>query len=290
MDYYTIDFETANSSPTSACSIGIVGVQNSKVVLEEYYLINPKEYFDPYNTLIHSIKEEDIKDALTFDLLWKKIKKYFNNTIVFSHYSLFDFSVLKALLAKYNLEIPIFRFGCTVKASRLVWKDNEVLNHKLNTLASYLEIDFNHHNALSDALVCAHIIIRAMKITSTDDIYSFYSNLNLRFGYLGPRNFYNTYQLQSRSKKQMPKINNSLLYDKMVILSGVPKSLKKKELINLVINNGGYVDSLVDHKCDIFVMLGNYKEEKLNQAKLLQNNGFEILIINEEELLEMVKR
>ena len=31
MDYYTIDFETANSSLTSACSIGLVGVKNGVI-------------------------------------------------------------------------------------------------------------------------------------------------------------------------------------------------------------------------------------------------------------------
>ena len=79
LDYIAIDFETANSKPTSACSIGLVGVVNDKVVLEEYYLINPQEEFNPYNIEIHHILPTDVEGEDTFDKVWEKIKGYFND-------------------------------------------------------------------------------------------------------------------------------------------------------------------------------------------------------------------
>ena len=65
-EYITIDFETANSSLTSACSVGLVGAKNGKKVFEKYYLINPEEDFLSYNTLIHGITYEDVKNEKTF--------------------------------------------------------------------------------------------------------------------------------------------------------------------------------------------------------------------------------
>ncbi len=35
MDFVTVDFETANSSRSSACSIGIVEVAQGKIVFEQ---------------------------------------------------------------------------------------------------------------------------------------------------------------------------------------------------------------------------------------------------------------
>lgn len=288
-DYYVIDFETANASPTSACSIGIIGVKNGKIVVEDYHLINPQEPFLPFNILIHHIKEEDVIDADTFDVLWDKIKHYFDHTIVFSHFSGFDFNVLKALLEKYEIQKPIFRFGCTVKVSRLVWNDSEVPNHKLDTMAQYLGVEFNHHHALSDASVCVDILNRALKITQEEDIVSFYTNLNLRFGYMGPKRFYDTYQLKMRTKKNRPKVHNPELLDKVIVLSGKPEKMKRNDLVDLIVANGGYVDSIVDIKCDYFVMLSNFKEDKLNQVHRLLQAGAEIKVLNEQQLMELIK-
>jgi DNA polymerase-3 subunit epsilon len=288
MDYYTIDFETANSNFTSACSIGIVGVTNGKKVLEKYYLINPEEPFNEFNIMIHHITESDVKNAPTFKDLWDKIKFVFTNTIVFSHNSLFDFSVLKAMLEKYEIEKPIFKFGCTVKIAKNLWKD-EVPNHRLNTLASYLGVDLNHHQALSDASICVDIINRGMKMQNCDDIYEFYNALALRFGYMGPKNFYNTYQLKKRTKKELPKVKNDILFDQVIVISGKPKTITKNELYEKIISNGAYVDTIVNNRCNYFVMLDNYKEERLSQVHQLIKQGIEIKVINELELMALVK-
>lgn len=288
MDYYTIDFETANSNYTSACSIGIVGVINGKRVFEKHCLINPEEVFLDFNITIHHITPKDVINAPTFPELWDKIKHIFTNTIVFSHNSLFDFMVLKSLLEKYNIEKPIFKFGCTVKIARILWKE-EVINHRLNTLATYLDVSLDHHQALSDACVCVDIINRGMKITQTDDIYDFYNALELRFGYFGPKNFYNTYQLKKRTKKELRKIKNDVLFDQVIILSGKPKAMSKSELTSLLISNGAYVDTLVNNRANYFVMLDNFKQDRLDKAQSLSNQGIDIKIIDEQELLQLVK-
>ena len=41
LDFTAIDFETANSSSASACSVGLVKVQGGRVIDREYWLIKP---------------------------------------------------------------------------------------------------------------------------------------------------------------------------------------------------------------------------------------------------------
>lgn len=288
MDYYTIDFETANEMLTSACSIGICGVENKKIVFEKYYLINPEEYFSPFNIMIHNIKEEDVKDAPNFQELWDEIKIYFDNTIVFSHNASFDFTVLKCLFEKYKISKPTFHFGCTVKIARGLWNDRELPNHKLDTVAKYLGIEFNHHHALNDARVCVDIINAGLKMYQVYDVCELYQNLSLKFGYLGPDNYYNTFKLPNRYRKGI-KICGDSLKDKLLVISGNPKQMKKKEFLYKVIENGGYIDTKVSNKCDYFVMLNGYDGEKLEQVELLIKQGINIKILTEEMILEMVK-
>ena len=57
MDFIAIDFETANDSRASICSVGIVIVEKG-VLKEEYIVIDPQDEFMYFNTEIHGITEE----------------------------------------------------------------------------------------------------------------------------------------------------------------------------------------------------------------------------------------
>ena len=61
MNYYVIDFETANSKRNSACALGIIEVKDNEIINEWDYLIDPEDYFDPFNTFIHGITEDMVE-------------------------------------------------------------------------------------------------------------------------------------------------------------------------------------------------------------------------------------
>lgn len=259
MDYYTIDFETANSSLTSACSIGLVGVKNGVIKLEEYYLINPEEEFCEKNILIHNIKESDVKDAPTFKEVWDKIKDYFVNSYIFAHNSRFDIGVLKACLEKYNLEKPDFCFGCTVKIAQKIWKE-ELPNVKLQTISRYLNLNHNHHNALSDAYVCAEIVILAEKMYSVATHIELYEALGLSFG---------------------------VLKEKVIVISGKPKNLTRKTLIRKLLINGAYIDKQINRRTDYFVELDNCVQVLKDKALKMKEES-NLKIIDEAKLLSLL--
>lgn len=289
MDYYTLDFETANANPTSPCSIGIVGVQNGKIVLKEYHLINPEEEFLPFNIAIHGITPEDVRGEGTFPEVWGLIKPLFQSSIIFAHCAGFDFNVLYQTMEKYGLDKPTFRFGDTLRIANLLWDKSAIPNHKLDTIAQYLEYEFDHHNALSDASVCVKIIERAKKILQAGDAKEVYDALSLRFGYFGPKRFFDSYQLKKRYRKDRPRVDNPLLYDKLIIYSGKPESMPKTLFLETLLNQGAYVDTIVSKKADYFVPLTNCKEEKRRQVDDLIEAGTPIEIISEAALLRMVK-
>jgi DNA polymerase-3 subunit epsilon len=53
-----------------------------------------------------------------------------------------------------------------VRVAKLAWPQLE--NHRLNTLAAFLGLEHRHHDALSDARVAGHVILRAMEHTGVD--------------------------------------------------------------------------------------------------------------------------
>jgi DNA polymerase-3 subunit epsilon len=161
--FLAIDFETANQYRNSACSIGLVRVENNEITHKTVHLIRP-----PYKkfifTDIHGITWNDVKSAPLFDGVWEEIKPYFEGVdYLAAHNASFDASVLKACCAVYDIQPPSLPFICTVAVARKTWN---IFPTKLSDVCRHLDIQLNHHEALSDALACAQIIIASKKVAS----------------------------------------------------------------------------------------------------------------------------
>lgn len=173
LNFAAIDFETANKFKNSACSLAIVTVEDGQIVKKAYSLIKPPFMsFDPECIEIHGIQMEDVLNEPTFDTLWDRIyENHLKGKIVIAHNAKFDIGVLRATLDYYKIPWPELDYACTVKLSRKVWPD--LVNHRLNTMGSYLGVEFKHHYALDDAETCAKIAIEAAKLkgaTSLEDL------------------------------------------------------------------------------------------------------------------------
>ena len=188
MKFTAIDFETANASMLSACSIGIVEFEDGVPVRETYTLIRPpEEYgkFNWYNVRIHGIKATMVKDAPTFDKVWEQIRDSIDGQLIVCHNAAFDTVVLCRLLEYYGIAIPTFDYVCTVKISQLLWPEME--NHKLDTVCNDLNIVLNHHEALSDARACGLIFAEALKSQPCIDTADLLDALEMRVGHVSPK-------------------------------------------------------------------------------------------------------
>ena len=90
MEFVAIDFETANRSSDSACSIGLVTVKDGVIVDEYYQLIRPKNlYFHPDNIKIHGITEEMVADEPTLPEIWQEVLPRLQGKQVVAHFAKF---------------------------------------------------------------------------------------------------------------------------------------------------------------------------------------------------------
>jgi DNA polymerase-3 subunit epsilon len=157
-NFAAIDFETANENPSSVCSVGVVVVHEGEVVVKIYRLIRPQpNFYDYFNTSIHSLTCTDTDDAPEFPEVWAEIAPLVRGLPLVAHNSSFDKHCLQAVFAHYGMAYPDYVFHCTCSASRRTF-GSALPNHKLPTVAGHCGFDLqNHHNALADAEACAWI-------------------------------------------------------------------------------------------------------------------------------------
>lgn len=186
MNFAAIDFETATSARDSACSVAVVEVKEGKLYDSYYTLIQPPgNRYNWFNTRIHGITREDTATAPDFAAIWPELRSHLEGRIVVAHNARFDMGVLGACLAREGLGIPDFAYCDTVAISRKAWP--ELVNHKLDTVGSFLHIEFNHHNALDDARTCAYIPVAAAKEMAVDSLQRLTAQLGVRVQPFGVR-------------------------------------------------------------------------------------------------------
>lgn len=153
-----IDFETANHNANSACQIGVVRIEDWRVVDAKAWLIRPPSD-DFVFTYIHGIEWEHVANEPGLDGLWGELRPWFEGLdYMAAHNAPFDRGVLQASCLHHNLVAPPMPFLDTVQVARKVWK---IFPTKLNLVCAQLGIPLQHHEALSDAKACAEILIRA---------------------------------------------------------------------------------------------------------------------------------
>ena len=122
-----IDFETANGSPSSVCSVGIVIVRDGEVVDSFYSLIHPyPDYYAWFCQQVHGLGPDDTEDAPLFPDVWDQVED----------------RILTASRRHFGRSLP---------------------NHQLHTVAAACGYSLlNHHHALADAEACAAIALKIL--------------------------------------------------------------------------------------------------------------------------------
>ena len=169
--YVALDVETANSFRGSICSIGLVKFKDGNIVDTFYTLINPEEEFDDFNIFIHGITPEDVVDSPTFPEVRKSIVDFIGSDIVVAHFAQFDMGALKDVYLKYELDFDNIEYICSYRLAKVALPGQ--LNYKLKRLAKNLNIELDHHNALSDARASGLILEYLLSTNSFSDLNAF---------------------------------------------------------------------------------------------------------------------
>lgn len=184
MNFVSLDFETANSKKGSACSIGMALHDEDGDVLDTYYsLICPfvKE-FSGAMTAIHGLSPRDCVLSPTFKDLEKDIVSFIDDNLVVAHNAAFDMRILKECYEVYGLPLPRINYADSIKAAyriNIAFED-----YKLTTLSRTLNLPYNAHVAIDDAINCGKIFAMGYKghLSSFQEFSDFclFNNINIK--------------------------------------------------------------------------------------------------------------
>lgn len=161
-DFIAVDLETANQSNSSICQIGLAAFKGEKLIAEHVELINPESSFSSFNIKIHGIQQHEVQEARLFPEVYKSHILPLKDKLFISHSS-FDSTAIKKACEKYGLALSDFFFADSIKVAKDAWPRSEINSYALANLARFLNIQFQHHDALEDARCAGYVVLAALK-------------------------------------------------------------------------------------------------------------------------------
>jgi DNA polymerase-3 subunit epsilon len=187
LNFTAIDFETANSSSASACSVGLVKVRDGIVVDRAAWFIQPAAGHDAFlewNIRIHGIQAADVVGASTWAEQLPDLVAFAEGDHLVAHNAGFDLGVIKTASVVAGLEVPDFQYVCSLQVARRTYHlDSYRL--PVAAMAAGFE-DFAHHDALADSEACAAIMIHAAKRHEADTLEELAHITRVKVGVIGP--------------------------------------------------------------------------------------------------------
>ena len=177
--FVAIDFETANHSRVSICAAGLAVFEDGVLTESLYWLVKPPKgygWFRDDFIEVHGLTHLDVLNAPEFPAIAPEFLARVNRVeFVVAHNAEFDIGHLRETMDHFGLARPAFDYLCTCKLARRVWP--ELPNHRLDTVAAHIGIEFRHHHAQADAEAAGCVLLAMMKqmnvMTVVDLMHSF---------------------------------------------------------------------------------------------------------------------
>ena len=162
MKFLAIDVETANADLASICRIGLLTFEEGGVTGAWRSLVNPEDYFDAHNVLVHGINEDAVKAAPTLPRIAGDLRGLLSGATLVCHTS-FDRVALARALEKYALPAIDCLWLDTAKVARRAWPRFAKKGYSLANVAANLGIEFSPHVAHANARAAGEILLRAIQ-------------------------------------------------------------------------------------------------------------------------------
>ena len=146
-----VDVETANSSPSSICQVGVAVIRYGEIDSRSWFVRPPGNRYDDKNVGIHGMMAEDTVSSPDFPAAWVQAVDYMGGRTAIAHNAEFDLKCINAAMTHYERPAPAFGLiGCTLRMAHLVWPER-TKPYRLSMLCQELGIELKAHDAASDA-------------------------------------------------------------------------------------------------------------------------------------------
>jgi len=192
-DIVVVDVETTGMAPPGhrVIEIGAVRLRYTEERRRLSTLLNPGRYIPNRITSLTGIDGGMLRDAPLFEDIATVLWDFMDGAVFCAHNAGFDARFLRYEFSQWGAVPPALEEDtpslCTMRLGRRLMP--YLPNHKLDTLAGYMEIDFSaRHRALGDALATAEIFRRFLVMIYRQGIKDLQEILKLQQSRI-PRNF-----------------------------------------------------------------------------------------------------
>lgn len=222
--------------------IGMVRVENLKVVEKFETLIQPEIHIPEFIQKLTSISPNDVKDAPLIQDVIDKILDFMGDSVLIAHNTSFDVPFFNSVLRRLGRPELTNRSLCTNLMTKYLIPN--LMNSNLNYMSKIFEIKHSKaHRALDDASATAELLLNYLKIFIDKDI----QKINHLYY---PRNRYELDRVHFKKEKGARPVKEKLSQIRTpglitlkgkngIILFSLPlrNSTKEKDFINEQIDN-----------------------------------------------------
>ncbi|MFD1720250.1 3'-5' exonuclease [Amnibacterium endophyticum] len=188
LDFAAVDFETAGPTAASACSVGVVVVEDGRITDRVGWLIRPPaghDVFSEWNIRVHGITPDRVVDALSWADQMEHLLAALGNRPVVAHNARFDMGVIRAACFATGVRTPPLDYFCSLRLARRTYA---LTSYRLPVAAMAAGFeDFPHHDALADAEACARIVVHAAERHGAEDVDGLLETVGERLNRLQPQ-------------------------------------------------------------------------------------------------------
>jgi DNA polymerase-3 subunit epsilon len=163
-----VDVETTGgrSDKSKIIDIGIIRVENGRVVETMNQLIRPDVPVPGFITRLTGITNEMLWDQPTFEALAPELEIIFQDALFIAHHVSFDYGFIKSEFKRIGINFNSDR-ACTVKLSRLLHPEQR--RHGLDMIIERMGLSVeNRHRGYDDAEVLWKFFEQESEQTSMD--------------------------------------------------------------------------------------------------------------------------
>lgn len=284
MEFVALDVETANADCSSICQIGIARFEDGCLAEEWSTLVNPADYFDPFNVSIHGISEDMVEGSPVFQDLLEEIQGRLEGRITVCH-TAFDRVAISAACAKYELPDLMCTWLDSARVARRTWPQFARRGYGLRSVCTAIGYEFRHHDALEDAKAAGQILLVAMKESGLDVE-----------GWLGRVERPISKPAISMSTIAQAENPQGPLHGEVLVFTGALQ-MTRSDAARMAVSVGCTVEEGVNKRTTILVigdqdatkLAGHEKSSKHRKAEDLIRNGQEIEILAEKDFQRLVR-
>lgn len=185
LDFVAIDVETANARRGSICAIGAVVVRAGVPAAVHSWLTRPPRGLDDFagfNIGLHGITPEMVADQPAFTERLDQLLELADGLPLVAHNAAFDMGALREACVATDREWPTTDYACSLMMAR---RALDLISYNLPMVAAECGVDLiNHHEAGSDALSCAYIVLEIARRRNASTFSSLCADLQVLAGRL----------------------------------------------------------------------------------------------------------